>query len=91
MAKGSSQVQVIRRAAAEWEVTRVRELWDNVWDYELIGRVVGAGGLYYAELPEWRTGEQGYTWRRQSRGFALPRGALRVITDPPKKDPATAS
>lgn len=84
MPRSTAQIQVVRRGAEEWEVTRVRLLWDEVWEYEVIGRVVADGGLYYAERPEWRTGEQGYTWRRQSRGFQLPRGALRSITNPPK-------
>lgn len=88
MAK-SNQIQVVRRAAEEWEVTRVRPLYGDVWEYEVIGRVVGDGGLYYAELPVWSVGESGYTWRRQPRGYVLVRGALRSITSPPTNSAAS--
>jgi hypothetical protein len=47
--------------------------------YDLIGRVVKAGGLYYAEVVRWTA--TGFEFDRKPRGYFLLRGAVSVIVN----------
>ena len=78
--KKKTQVQVIRKAVETWEVHVISELWDATsLDYELAGRVIKDGKLYYAEIPKWHL--TGFTWERQTRGYLIPRAAIRALTE----------
>lgn len=82
-------IQVIRRGAAIWEVTRVKSLPatrenEAVNEYETIGRIVKDRERFWVEFPVWdeAPGAHQPDWRRQSRPYLLHQGALRAITDP---------
>lgn len=72
-------VQIVKHGAHVWELSRVQTVFANAMEYELIGRVVREGDLYYAELPIWSA--TGYRWERKSRKFLVPKGAFRAIID----------
>ncbi len=76
-------IQVVRKAAEEWEVIRMDSPTKGTYEYELIGRIIKEGTHYFVDLPKWH--ETGYAWDRQPRPFLLPKAALRLITDPPEK------
>lgn len=77
-------IQIVRKAAEEWEVIRVDSPTKGTHEYELIGRVImEADKLYYVDMPNWH--DKGYEWVRHPRGYLLAKAALRVITDPPVK------
>ncbi len=76
-------IQVVRKAAEEWEVIRVDSPSKGMHEYEIIGRIIREGKHYFVDLPNWH--ENGYEWARQPRPFLLPKAALKVITDPPAK------
>lgn len=71
--------QIVRYAVELWEVFCVDELWHGTTEYEVIGRVIRDGDLYYVEFPEWNS--KGKEWKRQPRGYQLPKGAFRAITE----------
>lgn len=71
------QIQVFKRGAEMWELISVTLLWDGTHAYEVVGRVVSEGGLYFVELPQWH--DKGYEWQRQERGYFIPKGAIKAI------------
>lgn len=71
-------IQVIRRGAESWEITRVSKR-DEVHEFEPIGWVRRDGDLYYAYFPLWKGDE--IEWDKQPRGYLLPRAAVRAVTD----------
>lgn len=72
-------VQVIRTGVETWSVYRVSS-GGGVHEYEVVGRVLRDGDLYYFDTVEWMT--EGYVWRRNPRGYQIPRGALRALIKP---------
>ncbi len=76
-------IQIVRKAAEEWEVIRVDSPGRGVHEYEIIGRVIRDGTHYRVDLPKWH--DTGYEWDRQPRAFLLPKAALKLITDRPTK------
>lgn len=78
-----AEFQVIRRGMELWEITHVKELWDGTFEYEIVGRVIREDSLYYVDIPDWR--EKDFIWKRQPRGYQVPKGAIRAITDSRKK------
>ena len=78
-----SQIQVVRRGEATWELTRVGKVFDGAYEYELIGRVIRDGGFYYVELPQWQ--DVGYAWHRQPRAYQIAKGAMRALTERDKR------
>jgi hypothetical protein len=75
-------MQVIRRGAETWEVTKVKTVPTvdgNISEYELIGRVVRDGDLYYIGVPDWHV--EGFEWDRRPRGYQIPRGAIVALTN----------
>jgi hypothetical protein len=83
-----AQIQVIRRGAENWELTRVDEIWKGAHEYETIGRVRRDGALYYVDLPDWK--EETFTWKRQPRGYLIPRAAFKFIIDECRKEKVTS-
>lgn len=67
-------IQVQRITASTWTVTRVAPLARDVYDYEIIGRAVWDGDLWWAETAV--HGEDGVTYRREGRGRLLRRVAV---------------
>lgn len=79
------QTQILRRGFESWELNQVTRLWDSTHEYEVVGRVVRDGELYYVELPKW--GDDGYVWERQPRGYLIPKAAFKAIIDRKKRLP----
>ncbi len=77
-------VQIIRRGVESWELTRVGTVWKDVHEYEVIGRVRRDGALYYVDLPDWR--EETFVWRRQPRGYLIPKAAFKAAIEASKKE-----
>ncbi len=76
-------IQVVRQANEIWHVTLVTNWGGNTHEYDLIGRVLRDGDLYYVEVTKW--GDTGYTWHRIDHGYQIPRGAIRALCDRNKR------
>ena len=77
----STTIQIIKRGKEHWDLQKVEQIWTGAYEYEIIGRVIRDGSYYYIELPTWDEQDE-LVWERQSRGYQLPRGAFRALTNP---------
>lgn len=78
--------QIIRAGSEVWEIFCLNEIWNETHEYEVVARVIRDGDLYWIEYPEWQ--ERGKIWKRETdRGYKIPKGAFRAITDKISKPP----
>lgn len=80
----STQVQINRRGADAWELTRLTKIAlpgeEAAWEYELIGRVVAERGAFWVDFPHWQ--DTGHAWHRQAgTGYATKKAAYRAVTE----------
>lgn len=74
-------LQFVRESEVLWRVTRVREIWQGAYEYELLGRVVLESGLYWPERARYVS--DGCKFDRGPRGYHLPVGAFKWLEQPP--------
>lgn len=70
-------IQVVKQGAECWQLTRVDKIWRDTHEYTVIGRVVRAGKLYYAEVADWA--DETFTYRRLPRGYLLAKAAYKAV------------
>lgn len=73
-------IQIVQRGSHAWDVTKVEKIDTDAHAYELIGRVVLEGDIYYPEVVHWQ--DIGHTFERlpTMHGRVTKKAALRDLS-----------